>query len=96
MPPQLLRHRQIMLNCLKAAVNADDDAEDSSDEESDDDTPESDDVLDHDYEITCVKDETNEKLNKATEKAHKDHIQDLRRLSVGSCFHRSISILTCA
>jgi hypothetical protein len=74
-------------------AEAEDDAHegDSGDDDSDDHSPEDDAALDHAYEIARLRDEADEALDKARE----DHIQELRRLSVGSCLHGARSVLTC-
>jgi hypothetical protein len=90
MPPQPVEHLETSVQCLKAAVNAgdDDDTEDYSDEESDYITAEDDAALDHAYNVSCTRTQTNETLYKAVEKAQTDHIHDLHRLSVGTQFSR--------
>jgi hypothetical protein len=63
MPPQPIEHLETFVQCLKGAVNADDDdTEDYSDEESDYITAEDDAALDHAYNVSCTRTQAYETL----------------------------------
>jgi hypothetical protein len=85
-----LEQERILLDCLDAMVEAEEDANDSG-EESDDDDSVDDVALDHAYEIACLEEES----HKATVAILTDQVARIRRINVCSWMHGARSILTC-
>jgi hypothetical protein len=89
--PYTPQQKRILLDCLDAMAEAEEDAHDSG-EDSDDHSPVDDTKLDHAYEIGRLRIETHKRMIEA----RKDQLEKLRRNNVCSWLHGARSVLTCA